>query len=181
MVTVGEHPAVCHNLTCNYNYTVPVGEVTAYTFTQSTKVLTITGTNLPANTSMIRHVEFAHSKCTISAASSTSLTCTLDNVPVCGSHLPMLFSKMGLVNTTSTLTPTVITCTATSIVPTTDLNLLGGDNLTITGTNFPWNMPRSDISITLSDTQKTKCIPQWSTPTTLVCLTSPFDKTVSAG
>lgn len=47
LVTVGDFPAVCHNLTCNYNYTVPVGEVTAYTYTALTKTLVLTGTSLP--------------------------------------------------------------------------------------------------------------------------------------
>lgn len=47
MVSVGDFPAVCHNLTCNYNYTVPVGEVTAYTYTALTKTLVLTGTLLP--------------------------------------------------------------------------------------------------------------------------------------
>ena len=28
LVQVGEFPAVCHNLSCNFTYTVPVGEVT---------------------------------------------------------------------------------------------------------------------------------------------------------
>lgn len=133
--------------------------MTAYTFTTSTNVLTLTGTNLPENDSLIRHVEFAHSKCSISAATNTSLTCTLDHTPVCGSHLPNLVSNYGNINNTASLTATVIGCTATSIVPTTQLNLLGGDNLTISGTNLPWNMARSDIIITLSDAQSTKCIP----------------------
>lgn len=159
IVTVGDNPAVCHNLTCHFNYSVPQGEVTAYTYTTATKVLTLTGTNLPANASLIRHVEFAHSKCSISASSNTSLTCTLDHIPVCGSHLPNLVAKQGSVNSSASLSATVIGCTATSIVPTTQLNLLGGDNLTITGTNLPWNMATSNIDITLSDAQSTKCIP----------------------
>jgi hypothetical protein len=61
------------------------------------------------------------------------------------------------------------------------LNLLGYDNLTITGTNLPWDVSKNEISITFTDTQSTKCIPQVSTSTDLVCLTQPFDKATSAG
>jgi len=37
VVQVGDFPAVCKNLTCHYNYTQPEGEITAFTFTKSTK------------------------------------------------------------------------------------------------------------------------------------------------
>jgi len=79
------------------------------------------------------------------------VTCVLDHDPTCGVHLPSLVATTGLVNNSAALVATTIGCTATSMVPTTDLNLLGGDNLTFTGTNFPWNMASSNISIVLSD------------------------------
>lgn len=37
IVKVGDYPAVCHNLTCHFNYTVPEGEVTAFTYSAGTK------------------------------------------------------------------------------------------------------------------------------------------------
>jgi len=183
IVKVGEFPAVCHNLTCDFSYAIPEGNVTNFTYTASTKVLELTGVNLPANKSLIRHVEFAHSFCTIdeSTVSNSSLTCTLDHEPVCGDWLPMLVANEGLVNTSSELVPETISCTVSSVVPTTQLNLLGGDNLTISGTQLPWDMKRSNISLTFNDAQSTNCIPQESTSTTLVCLTEAFDKTVAAG
>lgn len=141
----------------------------------------LTGTDLPVNSSMVRHVEFAHSKCTISAISNESLTCTLDYEPVCGDHLPSLYSIYGLVNNSVNLTDETITCTVTSVVPTTQLNLLGGDNLTISGTQFPWNIETSTVDVKFTDNQTTSCVPQWSTSTTLVCLTSAFDVALSAG
>jgi hypothetical protein len=118
-VWIGDYPAVCKNLECDYLYVEPAGEVTAFTYTAGTKELVLTGTDLPVNSSMVRHVEFAHSKCTISAISNESLTCTLDYEPVCGDHLPELYSIYGLVNNSVNLTTTTITCTATSVVPTT--------------------------------------------------------------
>lgn len=103
IVKVGELPAVCHNLTCNFKYTTPVGEVTAFTYTARSRQLQLTGVDLPATVSTIRHVEFAHSLCTIdeSTVSNSSLTCTLDHEPVCGDWLPMLVANKGLVNTSS--------------------------------------------------------------------------------
>ena len=70
-----------------------------------------------------------------------------------------LVAKEGLVNNSASLTAETITCTVSSVVPTTELNLLGGDNLTFTGTQFPWDMKRSSISIAFNDPQATKCIP----------------------
>jgi hypothetical protein len=118
-VWVGDYPAVCKSLDCNYHYVEPAGEVTAFTYTAGTRELVLTGTDLPVNSSMVRHVEFAHSRCTISAISNESLTCTLVYEPVCGDHLPSLYSIYGLVNNSANLTAETITCTATSVVPTT--------------------------------------------------------------
>lgn len=142
---------MCKNLSCDFQYTVPEGEVTSFGYTPSSRQLQLTGTDLPANTSMIDHVEFAHSRCTISSASATSLTCTLDYEPVCGDHLPKLVAVQGLVNNSAALTAETITCTISSVVPTTELNLLGGDNLTISGTQFPWNLETSVVDISFDD------------------------------
>lgn len=180
-VTVGDYPAVCKNINCDYNYVIPEGEVTGFTYTAATRELSLTGTNFPANASLVRKVEFAHSKCTLTSVSNTSIVCTLDYEPVCGDHLPLLYSIYGLVNSSAALTPETITCTATSVVPTTQLNLLGGDNLTLSGTQFPWNLETSTVEIKFNDAQETKCIPQESTSTSLVCLTDPFDVDTSAG
>jgi hypothetical protein len=32
LVQIGDLPAVCHNLTCDYTYVEAVGEITAFTF-----------------------------------------------------------------------------------------------------------------------------------------------------
>ena len=151
-VWVGDYPAVCKNLNCDYHYVEPAGEVETFTYTDGTRELVLTGTDLPVNASLVRRVEFAHSPCTISAISNESLTCILDYEPVCGDHLPELYSIYGLVNNSINLTASTITCTATSVVPTTQLNLLGGDNLTLTGTQFPWNFERSTIDLKFTDT-----------------------------
>lgn len=159
LVTVGDYPAVCKNLTCDFHYIEPEGEVTSFTYTAGTRQLDLAGTNLPANSSMIRYVEFAHSLCTITDATNASVTCTLDHEPVCGDHVPQLVAKQGLVLNSADVVAETITCTISSVVPTTQLNLLGGDNLTISGTQLPWKLEKSTVDLKFDDTQETPCIP----------------------
>jgi len=47
-VTVATLPAVCHNLNCDFTYIANVGEITSFTYTDATKVLTIQGKDFPA-------------------------------------------------------------------------------------------------------------------------------------
>lgn len=84
-------PAVCKNLTCDFEYIIPEGEVTGFSYDPDTMLLNISGVNLPKNLSEIRHVEFAHSLCSINESSinETGLLCTLNHGPVCGDHLPI--------------------------------------------------------------------------------------------
>jgi hypothetical protein len=65
LVSVNDLPAVCHNLNCNYTYVTPVGEVTSFTYDTSSRVLTLTGTNLPNNTSFIQSISFAKTVCSL--------------------------------------------------------------------------------------------------------------------
>lgn len=175
IVTVNGEPAVCHNLTCDFVYTEPQGEVTGFTYEATTKVVALTGTGLIGPG--IRYIEFAKSRCAVDPATmtETSLTCTLVQEPTCGDHVPLLTSTLGLVNTTTGLTPETITCLVSSVAPTTQLNLLGQDNLTISGTFFPYNLVTSTVSINFTDAASTPCIPQWSDSSELVCLTQAFD------
>jgi hypothetical protein len=117
---------------------------------------------------------YAKSLCTVSSISESQIVCTLDNEPTCGDNVPYVTSSSGLVNNSISLTPIVTTCTVSSVHPTTELNLLGQDNLTISGTYFPSNLDTSTVNITFNDATSTKCIPQWSTYNTLVCLTGEF-------
>ena len=47
LVTVDDLPVVCHNMTCDYTYVKPVGEITGATYDDATKKLIITGVDLP--------------------------------------------------------------------------------------------------------------------------------------
>lgn len=144
---------MCHNLTCDFTYIQPVGEVTAFTFDQSTSKLVLTGTDMPSLIGDIDKVEFALSKCTIdeSTISATNLECTLVQEPTCGDHLPILTSNLGVIPNFAGAAAQTINCEVSSVVPNTDLNLLGGDNITISGLSLPHNFDTSTVSIKFSD------------------------------
>ena len=135
IVHVDGEPVVCHNLTCDFVYTAAVGEVTAFTFDASTKKLVLTGTSLPDSVSKIRQITFSQQTCTIDATSlsATHIECTLDQEPTCGDWLPKLVSTLGVVPNAASLTANTVTCVIASAAPISNLNLLGGDNITISG------------------------------------------------
>jgi hypothetical protein len=99
IVTVGENPAVCHNLTCDFTYILPEGEITAFTYTEETKLLVITGIDLPSVIYNISSIEFALAYCTVdeSTLSDTNVECTLNKEPTCGDHKPILTSYLGVI------------------------------------------------------------------------------------
>jgi len=70
-----------------------------------------------------------------------------------------------------------IDCTITQVAPTADLNILGYDNLTFTGTNFPRTVEGNTVVISIIDStqvEKATCVVQTTTSTELVCLTTNF-------
>ena len=68
-----------------------------------------------------------------------------------GSWEPEIISDLGIVPVDATLDKYTIQYTLTTISPTEDLNVLGNDNLTISGTNFPSDIGQNDIVIEFSD------------------------------
>jgi len=181
IVSVNGLPAVCHNLTCDYSYVEPVGEVTAFTFDAATSTLAITGTSF--DVSNIKEIWFAKSKCTVdpSTLTATNIDCTLAREPTCGTFIPIVIADMGIIPGNAALVGVEVACTVTGATPLGNLNLLGGDNITISGTNFPHELSDSTVVLNFDDSQTTTCVPQTSTTSTLVCLTGAFDTSSSAG
>jgi hypothetical protein len=139
-----------------------VGEVTAFTYTEGTKALKITGTDLPSKIEDIQTVMFSLAKCKVDpkTLSATNIDCTLEINPTCGEWLPTVTTQWGNVQLAKTgLTKRKIDCTITKIFPDSTLNLLGYDNVTISGTNFPHNLIESTVTVNYDNTEKTKCIP----------------------
>jgi hypothetical protein len=67
-----------------------------------------------------------------------------------------------------------VDCTIVDYNPTSELNVLAHDNLTISGTFLPYELEKSDVTLTFSNDDATQCIPQLSNYGELVCLTQPF-------
>jgi hypothetical protein len=59
LVEIGKLPAVCHSMDCEFQYVPAVGEITAVEFKADTKVLTVTGTELPSKIADIQSLNFA--------------------------------------------------------------------------------------------------------------------------
>jgi hypothetical protein len=59
--------------------------------------------------------------------------------------------------------------------------LLGNDNITFTGTNFPHQLEGNTFDLKFSDDDNTPCLIQSSKTDEFVCLTQPFDRDTSAG
>jgi len=181
-VEVNGLPAACHNLSCDFSYIANVGEVTAFQFTEATKKLVITGTDLPKNFTQIETIEFAQSFCTPDTTvtlDGTSITCTLNRNPTCGNWKPILVSSLGKIGLATAVADQSIQCSITSGFPLTSLNLIGGDNITISGTNLPYELINNEVEIHFNDAQKTKCVPQDSTTNKLVCMTEGFNEDTS--
>lgn len=112
---------------------------------------------------------------------ATSLECTLEREPVCGTYIPNVTTPKGNVPNAEGVTGTVVVCTITGMSPDTTLNLLGYDNITFTGTNFPHNIDDSTFDLKFSDEKETLCKVQSSKSTEFVCLTSSFDRNLAVG
>jgi hypothetical protein len=74
------------------------------------------------------------------------------------------------------LTAEEIQCTLTALTPDSSLNIMGGDNITFTGTFLPRDLSKTEVTVTFDDSQSTVCNPQVSSSNTLVCQTEAFDE-----
>jgi len=179
MVEVDGLPAVCDGLNCDFTYVANVGEVTGFTFDEASKELLITGTELPLQAD-IDSIMFAQSTCSVLSSSATSVSCKLDRNPTCGTWKPTLLAKLGKIVNAASVTGVAVKCTVSAANPLLALNMIGGDNITFTGTNFPYELEGNTITVKFKDTQQTACTPQWSTTDVLVCLTTKFDESTAA-
>jgi hypothetical protein len=129
---------------------------------------------------ILEKIMLGNTECTIDddTASSEFIQCTFaaDTEIATGSWEPKVVSNLGVIPVKAGLDKYEVKYTLTSIAPNQDLNVLGNDNITITGTNFPTELKRSVIEIEFSDATKTKCVPQFTSLKKIVCLTSKFDK-----
>lgn len=181
LVEIDDMPAVCHSMECEFTHIPAVGSVASFTFVEGTRTLTMTGTELPDNISKIQSITFAGSTCTISGAgedgslSGTEVVCVLDREPTCGTWTPALTTFLGNVPIAEGVAGQVVQCTITDVTPATDLNLLGQDNITFTGTNFPHEMEGNTFELTFTNGLSTGCNVVETKTTELICLTQKWD------
>lgn len=126
---------------------------------------------------------FALSKCKVDEASlsGTAIGCTLEKEPTVGKYLPIVTTQKGNIAIAAAVAKIAVAATITAVVPDTKLNLLGNDNITFTGTNFPHDLATSTFAISFTDDQKTGCVIQSTKSTELVCLTEPFNRATATG
>ena len=120
IVEVNGMPALCKNLNCGYSYQDSTAELTAMTVTDSDVV--ITGSSLPTD---LVSVYIGLTPCTISSNDETTISCTLNNAVMFGTHYPEVRDANGLLPVSDGLVPYEVTLVVDSTDPAIDVNPAG--------------------------------------------------------
>ena len=161
LVVVDDLESLCINLNCDYAYEVSSAEITAQTYAEDTKLLTITGTSLPTADATVK---FGGVTCASPTLGETEITCTLPNAPRGGDHKAEVRDSKGLIPYASGVADITIAITVTNVSPSA-ANALGGDVLTVTGTGFP--IDKQFVTVSFDD--GTSCNVLTSTETQITC------------
>ena len=167
LVKVNNIEGLCPDFNCDYVYGTAPSEITAQALANG-KDITITGTSLPVEN--IR-VVLGNTECGTITASATEITCTLAVLPAAGSWDVELYEPSGLVPIATGVAKIDVALVVTSISPNSDLNQLGGDELTLVGTGFDKDMTK--VGIAFSDS--TKCDVTSSSATEVKCIVAGFN------
>ena len=167
LVSVNGISGVCPEFNCDFLYIEPTSQITSQSLTNGVD-LTIQGTALP--TENIR-VLLANSECQTITASETEITCSLADLPAAGTWDVQVIDYRGLIPLDENLDCIDVDLVVDSISPNSDLNQLGGDVLTLTGTGF--DPVTTDTTVVFSD--GTICIVEAATSTELLCTVDGFD------
>ena len=118
-------------------------------------------------------VKFANAECEGEiTATDTQITCTLNFLPAAGEWCVDLIDYRGLIPIDDDVEPIAVGLVIDGISPNTDLNQLGGDLLTFTGTGFD-SLDKRASSVVFPDA--TVCDVVGATPTSLTCIVAGFD------
>lgn len=168
LVKINGIEGVCPDFNCDYVYTQPTSEVTAQVLANGNE-LTITGTALP--TTDVR-VVLGNAECGTVTASETEITCTLNVLPAAGSWDVQVYDNLGLAPIAVGTAKIDVALVITSITPNTDLNQLGGDIITISGTGFDKNTKNTSVKFV---EDLTDCDVESGSPTEVKCKVRGFD------
>ena len=166
MIKVNGIDGVCPSFNCDYLYTSTSAVVTGQSLSGST--LTITGTGLP--TADVK-VKFSNAECIVQSGTNVQITCTLSISPAAGSWDVRVTDLSGLIPVDAAVAKIDIALVVTSVSKTTDLNQLGGDTLTLSGTGFETSL--DSTTVTFSD--GTSCTTTSTSSLELVCVVDGFD------
>ena len=133
IVDIGGMPALCTSLECGYTYETPSAELTDMTVNEDDLTVVITGTSLPDE---IESVVIGSTPCQVTANDATSISCTLSDPVVFGSHAPIVKDAKGLLPVSDSITPYVVDLVVTGTDPSIDVNP-AGQSITIFGSGFP--------------------------------------------
>lgn len=148
--------------------------------------MTIVGTGLPTTDIAVK---FANTECATVTATETEVTCSLKVQPAAGSWNVRLIDYRGLIpinstvaadtrllssdSTNSAVTTIDVALVIDAVSPATDLNQLGGDVITFTGSGFDTDLVLTNITFSDDST----CIVASATDTTLSCMVDGFNAT----
>jgi hypothetical protein len=177
LVTVNGIVALCSNDNCDYTYTETESIVSSQTLVDNE--VTITGSALPISDASIK---FGPTSCTVSTSTETELLCTLDEDHVAGEWISQVITDAGVLPN-EVAEPITVSHQVDSVSPSTGVNFLGGDILTISGNNFGTDLDA--VAVTFAD--GTICNVKSVEMTSITCkaarftsdVTSPQDVTVT--
>lgn len=165
-LTIDGMAALCNDLSCDFMYTTTDAVMTGFSIDDS-DLLTISGANLP-NESTDR-IFLGPVGCTLTSHSDTEIKCQLDDTRVSGDWKPRIRTEYGLIPS-SISSSLVVPVVANSVSPATDVNFLGGDEMTISGDSFGYNT--AVVSITYND--GTVCEVTSVSMTSITCINKAF-------
>lgn len=105
--------------------------------------MTLTGVELPDASSDI--IRFGPTRCTPVTHSNETITCQLADTRVSGSWKTFIRTQYGLIPN-EIADAIVVPVSVSAISPATDINFMGGSEMTITGDNFGYDA--SAITVT---------------------------------
>ena len=127
--------AACPKLNCGMTLVLPLGsEMTGFNFDAVTNIITIDGTDLDKNE---YEVSFAELDCNVLSATETQIICELEQAPMSGDWMPIVYYKSQSIETASDVTKISINIKISSVYPNKDISPEGNVYITLTGTGFP--------------------------------------------
>lgn len=117
-------------------------------------------------------VVLGNAKCGTVTASDTEITCSLEHFAAAGSWDVQVIDNNGLSIIADGTAKIDVSLAVSSISPNTNLNMLGGDVITITGTGFDSDTSATTVKFT---EDSTNCDIESATPTEIKCKVAGFD------